>query len=116
MCRAAVSNLRRLRAVVSNPTSASAAAVSSPGRRRTQLHLQRSGEALATRRIYFAAGLFDAAFRLGHRRCRCGIEPLRVVIMPQHDRQAASVGVALAYSVQDGQSDRGHRSPLAGRR
>jgi hypothetical protein len=49
-------------------------------------------------------------------RCRCGIEPLRVVIMPQHDRQAASVGVALAYSVQDGQSDRGHRSPLAGRR
>jgi hypothetical protein len=62
MCRAAVSNLRRLRAVVSNPTSASAAAVSSPGRRRTQLHLQRSGEALATRRIYFAAGLFDAAF------------------------------------------------------
>jgi hypothetical protein len=27
-------------------------------------------------------------------RCRRGIEPLRVVIMPQHDRQVASAGVA----------------------
>ena len=28
-------------------------------------------------------------------RCRRGIEPLRVAIMPQHDRQAASAGVEL---------------------